>query len=176
MRETGTMMRPQYNVIIVRRSLPFRPLLAITKNLLKDKFDTVELHGVDSESFVTVMIASNVLTKYGYCTLTRLKTKTHQAKAADDDSRVVLRPKLVVHLTKTAAFDQIHHDFEEKMSKAQEEAHEDLHAVEISVIHNASGDKDLAFDEKMNKANEEASDGGDTSQKEGGVLDDTLEA
>ena len=163
--------RPQHNVIIVRRTLPFRPLLAITKNLLKDKFDSVELHGVDQESFVTIMIASNVLTKYGYCTLTRIKTKTHQAKTAEDDARVILRPKLVVHLSKTPEFDQIQHDFEEKMTKAQEEAKEDLHAVEVSVIHNRSGDKDLAI-----KADGEASDGAELSQKEGGSLDNTLEA
>ena len=105
----------QHNVIIVRKTANFKTLVVQTKNLLKNQFDSVELHGVDDESFLTVSLVAQCLLKYKYVTLTRLKTKTHQTilkrddakngKDEDPDNRVILQPKLVVHLSKTVDFD-----------------------------------------------------------------------
>ena len=69
--------RQQHNVLIVRRTLPFKSLVIRAKELLKTKFDEIELHAVDDEAYLTVTLVTNCLKKYGYCTLTRLKTKTH---------------------------------------------------------------------------------------------------
>ena len=114
----------QHNVIIVRKTTFFKSLLVQTKNLLRNQFECIELHGVDDESFLTVSMVAQCLQKYKYVTLTRLKTKTHQTKirkddskagtsssAADDDidsNRIILQPKLVVHLSKTPEFDAIY--------------------------------------------------------------------
>ena len=72
--------------------------------------------------------------KYGYVTMSRLKTKTVQAmdvpKSAgkepshDADHRVVLQPRLVVHLKKTPEFDSIFDKFEAVFNK-EIEAHKD---------------------------------------------------
>ena len=152
----------QHNVIIVRRNFPFKALAAKVKSLLREKFEEIELHAVDTEAFLSLTIAANVLQKYGYCTISRLKTKTHQARESEDsDARVVLRPKLVCHLKKTAEFDSIFDEFETRMKAATEEAKEDLHAVETSVLHNKEGDKDLIVS-------------AEDEQKEGGEFEDAL--
>ena len=72
--------------------------------------------------------------KYKYVVMSRLKTKTVQAidnpKASgkeashDADSRVVLQPRLVVHLEKTPEFDAIFDEFESVFNK-EIEAHKD---------------------------------------------------
>jgi len=78
--------------------------------------------------------------KYKYVSLERLKTKTHQtwfkrdedakrgkeARAMDDaDSRIILQPKLVMHLQKTPDFDKIYDEFEALYSKKFEEEHKE---------------------------------------------------
>ena len=50
--------------------------------------------------------------------------------------QIILQPKLVVHLQKTEAFDEIYEKWEETMKKAAEEHKEDIEAVEASVVHN----------------------------------------
>lgn len=131
-------------MIIVRRTTFFKTLVIQTKNLLKNRFDTIELHGVDDQSFLTVSLVAQCLLKYKYVTLSRLKTKTHQtylkrddaknAKDDDFDSRVILQPKLVVHLTKTPEFDSIYDDFESAFKKIQEEHAEDIHDIDQSAV------------------------------------------
>ena len=83
----------QHNVVIVRRSLRFKQLINLSKDLLKNTFQTIELHAVDTEAYVTVTLVANCLQKYGYCTLARLKTKTHQVReteGASDEERIIL--------------------------------------------------------------------------------------
>ena len=77
----------QHNVIIVRRTTRFKTLVIQTKNLLKNRFDTIELHGVDDQSFLTVSLVAQCLLKYKYVTLARLKTKTHQTILRSDDDK-----------------------------------------------------------------------------------------
>jgi len=134
----------QHNVIIVRKTANFKTLVVQTKNLLKNQFDSVELHGVDDESFLTVSLVAQCLLKYKYVTLTRLKTKTHQTilkrddakngKDEDPDNRVILQPKLVVHLSKTVDFDSIYDNFESAFKKMKEEHAEDIQEIEKSAI------------------------------------------
>ena len=37
----------KHNVVVVRQGMKFRTVVIMAKNLLKNQFDTVELHGVD---------------------------------------------------------------------------------------------------------------------------------
>ena len=136
----------QHNVIIVRKTTRFKSLVIQTKNLLKNRFETIELHGVDDQSFLTISLVAQCLLKYKYVTLSRLKTKTHQTilkrddekkPSKDDndaDNRVILQPKLVVHLTKTPDFDSIYDDFEAAFKKIQEEHAEDISEIEKSAV------------------------------------------
>ena len=111
---------------------------------MKNQFESVELHAVDDESFLTVSLVAQCLLKYKYVTLARLKTKTHQTilkkddiknpKDEDFDNRVILQPKLVVHLTKTADFDSIYDTFELAFKKMKEEHAEDIQEIEKSAI------------------------------------------
>lgn len=132
-------------MIIVRKTTRFKSLVIQTKTLLKNRFDTIELHGVDNESFLTVSLVAQCLLKYKYVTLSRLKTKTHQtmlrpdddkkkSKDDEDESRIILQPKLVVHLTKTPEFDSIYDDFESAFKKIQEEHAEDISEIEKSAV------------------------------------------
>uniref|UniRef100_A0A7S3II50 DNA/RNA-binding protein Alba-like domain-containing protein n=1 Tax=Strombidium inclinatum TaxID=197538 RepID=A0A7S3II50_9SPIT len=138
-KESSKFKARRTNLVIVRKTLAFRAVVSIAKNLLKNQYDMVELHAVDDQSFLTVTLATQCLIKYGYVTLTRLKTKTVQAMddpAKKDESsrkadpRVVLQPRLVIHLTKTAEFDEIFHDFETMFKTEEEQQHpEDLEAA-----------------------------------------------
>ena len=110
------------NVIIVRQNIRFKTLVILAKNMLKSQFDSIELHGVDDQSYLTVSLVTQCLMKYKYVTMERLKTKTVQAMdgpktfgkeaSHDADLRVVLQPRLVVHLKKTPEFDSIFDEFE----------------------------------------------------------------
>lgn len=137
----------QHNVIIVRKTQNFKSLVVQSKNLLKNQFESIELHGVDDESFLTVSLVAQCLLRYKYVTMTRLKTKTHQTMLRNSDSkpsttidedidqnRVILQPKLVVHLKKTPEFDTIYDDFEAAFKKMKEEHEEDIQEIEKSAI------------------------------------------
>ena len=139
----------QHNVIIVKKTMNFKSLVIQTKNLLKNQFECIELHGVDDESFLTVSLVAQCLLKYKYVTMTRLKTKTHQTKIRKDDpkqssslpadedmdyNRIILQPKLVVHLSKTPEFDTIYDGFEQAYKKMKEEHADDIQEIEKSAI------------------------------------------
>ena len=64
------------NVLIVRQNTRFKTLVILAKNLLKSQFDSIELHGVDEQSYLTVSLVAQCLMKYRYVEMTRLKTKT----------------------------------------------------------------------------------------------------
>lgn len=68
----------RHNVILVRQNVKFKTLVIQTKNLLKNQFDTVELHGLDDASYLTISLVAQCLMKYKYVNLARLKTKTVQ--------------------------------------------------------------------------------------------------
>ena len=61
-------------------------------------------------------------------TLARLKTKTVQTMEdpKDDGRRVVLQPRLIVHLQKTPEFSAIFDDFEKAFAEAAEEHKDDI--------------------------------------------------
>ena len=125
----------RHNVVIVRQNVTFKTLVIQTKTLLKNQFDTIELHGVDEKSYVTVSNIARCLSKNGYVTLTRLKTKTVQVVDIEDESKTLnphakLQPRLIIHLTKTAEFDSIYDDFEAKFKKMLEEHSEDIKEAE----------------------------------------------
>ena len=101
----------RHNVIVVRKSMLFKTLVIQTKNLLKNQFETIELHGVDDQSYLTIGLVANCLIKYKYVTITRMKTKTVQVPD-DEKHNAKLQPRLIVHLTKTPEFDSIYDDFE----------------------------------------------------------------
>ena len=127
-------------MVLVKKTLNFKTLVAITKNMMKNQYDTIELHGVDDQSYVTVSLVSQCLIKHKYVEITRLKTKTVQAmdevpekggrykkkQDADPDLRVVLQPRLVVHLKKTPQFDESYENFEKILKNVEEEHAEDL--------------------------------------------------
>ena len=134
------------NIIIVRQSLRFKTLVIKVKNILKNQFDTVELHAVDDQSFLTISLVTQCLMKYKYVTLARLKTKTVQTrtdignnfagKDADDydaDPRIILQPKLVVHLKKTSDFDAIYDDFEAIYQKVAAEHKDEIEIHDANV-------------------------------------------
>ena len=134
------------NIIIVRQSLRFKTLVIKVKNILKNQFDTVELHAVDDQSFLTISLVTQCLMKYKYVTLARLKTKTVQTrtdignnfagKDADDydaDPRIILQPKLVVHLKKTPDFDAIYDDFEAIYQKVAAEHKDEIEIHDANV-------------------------------------------
>jgi len=147
----------RHNVLVVRQGMKFRTLVIQAKNMLKNQFDSVELHGVDDQSYLTITLVTQCLLKYKYVSLSRLKTKTHQtwykkendaprgkdakSKAAmdDADSRIILQPKLVMHLKKSADFDKIYDDFEALHKKNFEEEHKE--EIEMN-------DKEAADDEE----------------------------
>ena len=68
----------KHNVIIVRKNTSFRTLVMLAKTLLKNQFETIELHAVDDQSYLTITLVCQCLMKYKYVTLDRLKTKTVQ--------------------------------------------------------------------------------------------------
>ena len=134
------------NIIIVRQSLRFKTLVIKVKNILKNQFDSVELHAVDDQSFLTISLVTQCLMKYKYVTMARLKTKTVQTrtdignnfagKDADDydaDPRIILQPKLVVHLKKTPEFDTIYDDFEAIYKKVAEEHKDEIEIHDANV-------------------------------------------
>ena len=136
-----------HNVIIVRKTTHFKTLVIQAKNLLKTKFNKIELHGVDDQSFLTISLVAQCLLKYKYVTISRLKTKTHQKVVKKDDeddadSRIILQPKLVVHLAKTPEFDSIYDDFEQAFKKIQEEHAEDINVIESSAAKAEKDDKE----------------------------------
>ena len=145
----------------------FKSLVHKTKNLLKNSFEFVELHAVDNKSYLTISLVAQTLMKYKYVTLSRLKTKTHQTilrpekieksgagqpqqkqqpAEAEIDPRVILQPKLVVHLRKTAEFDSIYDDFEAIFKKVEEEHSEDIKAID-EISEKNPGDEDDVQDE-----------------------------
>ena len=71
------MQKRFHNVIMVNSSYGFKSLVTKTKNLLKNRFEFVELHAVDDRSYLTISLVAQTLMKYKYVTLTRLKTMTH---------------------------------------------------------------------------------------------------
>ena len=116
----------RHNIIVVRKSMLFKTLVIQTKNLLKNQFETIELHGVDDQSYLTVNLVANTLIKYKYVTITRLKTKTVQVHDDETDKYAKLQPRLIVHLKKTPEFDSIYDDFEAVFKKVAEEHEEDI--------------------------------------------------
>ena len=116
----------RHNIIVVRKSMLFKTLVIQTKNLLKNQFDTIELHGVDDQSYLTVSLVANCLIKYKYVTVTRMKTKTVQIPDDEQEKYAKLQPRLIVHLTKTPEFDSIYDDFESVFKKVAEEHEEDI--------------------------------------------------
>ena len=78
--------------------------------------------------------------KYKYVTMERLKTKTVQAmdgprtfgkEVPNDysDHKVILQPRLVIHLKKTPEFDSIFDDFEAAFNKEMEEVKDEIDAA-----------------------------------------------
>tara|TARA_B110000285_G_C14860117_1_gene484142 strand:+ start:411 stop:701 length:291 start_codon:yes stop_codon:yes gene_type:complete len=77
--------------------------------------------------------------KYKYVTMERLKTKTVQAMDGprtfgkempnDADQRVVLQPRLVVHLKKTPEFDSIFDEFESVFNKEMDAVKDEIDAA-----------------------------------------------
>ena len=121
----------KHNVIIVRKNTAFKTLVIRAKDLLKKQFNTVELHAVDEQSYLTITLVAQCLLKYKYVTLSRLKTKTVQIyddeeRKGNDDPMARLQPRLIAHLTKTKEFDDIYDDFEFKFKKMLEENKEEI--------------------------------------------------
>ena len=159
--------RPKrHNVMIVRNTIRFKTLVIQAKNLLKNQFNSIELHAVDDESYLTITLVAQCLLKYGYVDITRVKTKTHQtwdkqdfqknkgkdSKNAstsiykpsnhqkdieDADAKIVLQPKLVIHLTKCDQFDSIYDKFEENYKKAEEDHAEEIAIAEKNAVDGA---------------------------------------
>ena len=128
----------KHNVVIVRSSLKFRSLVFLAKNMLRKQFDTIELHAIDDYSYSTAVLAAQCLMKHKYVTMTRLKTKTVQTlqteeKEGDIDKFTRLQPRLVVHLTKTAEFDSIYDDFENRFKQMVEAHDKDIAESEAPV-------------------------------------------
>ena len=46
------------NVIIVRENNRFKTLVILSKNMLKSQFNSIELHGVDEQSYLTVSLVT----------------------------------------------------------------------------------------------------------------------
>ena len=46
------------NVVIVRENTRFKTLVILAKNLLRDQFDSIELHGVDDQSYLTISLVA----------------------------------------------------------------------------------------------------------------------
>ena len=170
----------RHNVIIVRNTIRFKTLVIQAKNLLKNQFNTIELHAVDDESYLTITLVAQCLLKYGYVSMDRLKTKTHQTwdkqdfqkykgketknvatsiykpsnhqkDIEDADPKIVLQPKLVIHLSKCAQFDSIYDKFEENYKKAEEDHAEEIAIAEKNVIDGPEADWNfLSSSQKLN--------------------------
>ena len=67
-------------------------------------------------------------------------------KDDDIDNRVILQPKLVVHLSKTAEFDSIYDNFESAFKKMKEEHAEDIQEIENSAIKAVAEEKNSVVD------------------------------
>ena len=48
----------RHNVIIVRGNVKFKTLVIQAKQLLKAQFETIELHGVDDQSYLTISLVA----------------------------------------------------------------------------------------------------------------------
>ena len=52
-------MKPKrHNVLIVRENIKFKTLVIQAKHLLKTQFETIELHGIDDQSYLTVSLVA----------------------------------------------------------------------------------------------------------------------
>ena len=108
------------------------------KTMLKTQFDTIELHAVDDKSYLTIILVTQCLKKYGYVTLSRMKTKTVQIVEEEQrNHNARLQPRLVVHLTKTADFESIYGSFESQFNKMLDE-----HKEDIDVNENEGGEEE----------------------------------
>lgn len=124
-------------MVIVRKTTAFKTLVIMAKNLLKKQFETIELHAVDDQSYLTVTLVAQCLMKYKYVTLSRIKTKTVQTIEEESkrgpEHMTRLQPRLVLHLTKTQEFDSIYEDFENKYKKMVEEHKDDIEDSQVPV-------------------------------------------
>ena len=133
----GTFFYPhrerRHNVVIVRNTMTFKTLVMLAKTMLKNQFDTVELHAIDDQSYLTITLVAQCLMKYKYVTLSRLKTKTVQIYEEEEksDPYAKLQPRLIAHLTKTKEFDTIYEDFEGGFKKMLEEHKDDIDSSEL---------------------------------------------
>ena len=48
----------KHNVIVVRKDQSFKNIVYRAKAILKNQFDSVELHGVDARSYLTVLLVA----------------------------------------------------------------------------------------------------------------------
>ena len=102
-------------MIFLRQDRGVKFYIYLVKQLLHNHdFTFVELHGAGESNIFNSIKVTEVLTKYNYVTMTRIKTKTlfkSSQKAA----------KIVIVLSKTTEFDRIYQEFEENKAKRSEE-------------------------------------------------------
>ena len=135
--EKTELKQRRHNVLVVRKTTSFKTLVMTAKNILKNQFDTIELHAVDEASYLTITLVAQCLMKYKYVTLARLKTKTVQIledAEGHHHEAARLQPRLIAHLTKTAEFDSIYDEFEIKFKTMMEENKEQLEEHEAEQV------------------------------------------
>lgn len=109
-------LKLESNVLFFREDRPAKHFIYKAKQILHSpEFEQVELHSSSDRSILTLLKVVEILTKYNYATVTRIKTKTFYQggqKAA----------KLVMILARTSDFEKVYQDFEEtKGQRFQEE-------------------------------------------------------
>lgn len=105
--------RPQFrppheetNIVFVseRKELGF--YMGKAKWIFKQgKFDVVEIHAAGDENIYTATKVYDMLTRYEYAVLSRIKTKTLVSNGQN-------LPKLILHLTKSQNFDEVFDKYE----------------------------------------------------------------
>ncbi|CDW85305.1 UNKNOWN [Stylonychia lemnae] len=99
------------NIIQLRQERGVKFYIRLVKSLMKHKgFDTVELHGTGDAYIFDAVKITEVLLRYSYVTISRMKTKT----IFQGDRRAA---KIVIQLTKSADFEELYDKFQEIVSQ-----------------------------------------------------------
>ena len=84
---------------------------------MNPNFNFVELHAAGELSIYSALKSAEVLSKHGYVDITRIKTNT----IIGDGRRAA---KIQFQLTKTAKFEELNKEFQEKVAAAKKEREE----------------------------------------------------
>lgn len=80
----------------------------LTKEIFhKKKFEIVELHAVGDPCIPALASATNMLTKFGYCEIVKLRTK----QVLHHNPKMPRLPKLIVFVKRAENFEEVYADY-----------------------------------------------------------------